>query len=185
VDNIISYAKILLNLARSGWMLRGIPSCLAETVAEHSFLTAFICIELGSKIGKVDIGKAVLYSLIHDIGEAFIGDIVKSFSARIKGFKDDIEMEYIDKNIDNIFIKELYKNYSIQNEFEAGLAKLCNYISTLLIGLEYKALGYRVNDIVENTCKEIKEMAMSLNIEDIVKKFLSDLLIICKEKSSE
>jgi len=179
VSNIISYAKILLNLARSGWMLRGIPSCLAETVAEHSFLTAFTCIELGSRIKNVDVGKAVLYSLIHDIGEAFIGDIVKSFSTKIKDFKDVIEIDYVDKNIDSIFIKELYKNYFLQNEFEARLAKLCNIISTLLIGLEYKTLGYRVNDIIENTCKEIKETAKSLNVEDIVEKFLSDLLIAC------
>jgi len=179
VSNIISYAKTLLNLARSGWMLRGVPSCLVETVAEHSFLTAFICIELGSRIENVDVGKTVLYSLIHDIGEAFIGDIVKSFSTKIKDFKNVIEMEYVDKNIDNIFIKELYKNYSVQNEFEARLVKLCNNISTLLIGLEYRALGYRVNDIIENTCKEIKEMVKSLNIEDIVEKFLNDLPIAC------
>lgn len=58
---------------------------MAETVAEHTFLTAYICIELSSRIQDVDVGKAVLYSLIHDIGEAFMGDITKIVSERLGG----------------------------------------------------------------------------------------------------
>jgi putative hydrolase of HD superfamily len=50
---------------------------LAETVAEHTFLTAYICIELSSRIQDVDVGKAVLYSLIHNIGEAFMATLLK------------------------------------------------------------------------------------------------------------
>lgn len=59
MTNSIPCAKALLNLVRSGWLLRGIPRFLAETVAEHSFLAAYVCIELGSRIQSVDVGKAV------------------------------------------------------------------------------------------------------------------------------
>jgi putative hydrolase of HD superfamily len=83
IPNSTLYAKTLLNLARTVWLLRGVPPSLAETVAEHSFLSAFICIELGSRIQGVDIGKAVLYTLIHDLGEAFIGDITKPVGLKL------------------------------------------------------------------------------------------------------
>jgi len=172
----ILYARTLLNLVRSGWLLRGIPSPIAETVAEHIFLTAFICIELSSNIQGVDVGKVVLYSLIHDIGEAFIGDIVKPLSVRLGELKGHIEEDYITKNIDNELIVDLYKKYIRQIDFEAKLAKLCNYISTFLVGTEYKDLGYKVNDIIDNTYNEIERISRELNIEGIVKNLITKLI---------
>lgn len=183
----ILYARALLNLVRSGWLLRGIPRSLAETVAEHSFLSAYICIELGSRIQGVDAGKAALYSLIHDIGEAFIGDITKPASVRLGELKERIEEDFVTENIDNKLIIELYKEYVSQKNFEAKLAKLCDHISTLLTGIEYKKLGYKVNDIIENMHSEIEKLSKDLNIKDEVKNLLTELSVLSelKEKAKE
>ncbi len=172
----IPYAKILLNLARSGWLLRGVPNFIAETVAEHIFLTAYICIELCCSVQGVDIGKVILYSLVHDIGEAFIGDIIKPVSVRLGKLKESIEENYIKENIDNELIVELYKRYTSQTDFEAKLTRLCNYISTFLIGIEYKNLGYRVDDIIDNIYNEIEKISKELNIENIVKNLITKLI---------
>jgi len=176
IPNSTLYAKTLLNLARTGWLLRGVPPSLAETVAEHSFLSAFICIELGSRIQGVDIGKAVLYTLIHDLGEAFTGDITKPVGLKLGILKNRIEEDYVLKYIDNEVIKNLYKRYVDQIDFEAKLTKLCNYIATLLIGLDYKKLSYKVDEIVHNMDNEIKELSNELNIKDIVENLLSELI---------
>jgi putative hydrolase of HD superfamily len=175
MTNSIPCAKALLNLVRSGWLLRGIPRFLAETVAEHSFLAAYVCIELGSRIQSVDVGKAVLYTLIHDIGEAFIGDIIKPVSERLGELKERIEEDFVIKNIDNELIADLYKKYAVQRDFEAKLAKLCGYISTLLIGVEYRDLGYKVNDIIENMYNEVERTSKTLNVEDKVRNLLIEL----------
>jgi len=173
--NAIPHAKALLNLVRSGWLLRGVPRFLAETVAEHTFLTAYICIELSSRIQDVDVGKAVLYSLIHDIGEAFMGDITKIVSERLGGLKKRMEEDLVTKNIDNKLIVKLYKKYMSQRDFEARLVKLCDRISMLLMAMKYKRLGYKVDDIVENVYKEVEEMSKSLGVEDKVKSLLREL----------
>jgi putative hydrolase of HD superfamily len=176
MSNSIFYAKILLNLARTGWLLRGVPASIAETVAEHSFLSAYVCIEIGSGIQGVDIGKVVLYSLIHDLGEAFVGDITKPVGLRLGELKSRIEEDYVVKNIDNEMIKEFYKRYVSQSDFEAKLAKLCNYISTLLIGLDYEKLGYEVDEIVYNMYNEVEKLSKELNIREYVEKLLSKLI---------
>jgi len=176
IPNSALYAKILLNLVRTGWLLRGVPTPLAETVAEHSFLSAFICIEIGSRIRGIDIGKVALYTLVHDIGEAFTGDITKPIGLKLGELKNSIEKDYVLKHIDNEIIKELYKRYVNQEDFEAKLARLCNYIATLLIGIDYKKLGYKVDEIVRNTNNEIEELSKELNVKDIVKSLLTELM---------
>jgi putative hydrolase of HD superfamily len=176
MTNSIFYVKALLNLARTGWLLRGVPASIAETVAEHSFLSAYICIELGSRIQGVDIGKAVLYSLTHDLGEAFVGDITKPVGLRLGELKSRIEEDYVVNNIDNELIKELYRRYASQSDFEAKLAKICNYISTLLTGVDYEKLGYKVNEIVRNAHNEVLKLSKELNIRELVEKLLSELV---------
>lgn len=166
-------ARSLISLARSGWMLRGVPSQLAETVAEHCFLSAYICLDVSSRVEGVDSVKAALYALIHDVGEAFIGDLVKSVSSAVSGIKEGIETSYVDKYVDNEFVRRLYRDYLDQRGLESKLARLCNYIATYLTGLEYRRLGYRVDDIIDNTLREINEMAKALKIEHVVNDFLS------------
>ena len=123
----------------------------------------------------MDIGKVILYSLVHDIGEAFIGDIIKPVSVRLGKLKESIEENYIKENIDNELIVELYKRYTSQTDFEAKLTRLCNYISTFLVGIEYKNLGYRVDDIIDNIYNEIEKISKELNIENIVKNLITKI----------
>ncbi|MEL9940494.1 MAG: HD domain-containing protein [Ignisphaera sp.] len=167
-NRLVQIARALISLVRSGWMLRGVPSSIAESVADHSFLTAYICIEIGSKIKSVDIGKLVLYSLLHDVSEAFTGDIVKMVSLRVGAMKMELELNLIEEHVDNPLVKKLFREYLEQKDFESKLAKLCNYIATYLIGLEYKRLGYKVDDIVDNAYRDIMEMVKKYNLEKIV-----------------
>jgi Predicted hydrolases of HD superfamily len=81
--SLTDVAFSLINLARTGWMLRGIPGSLAETVAEHSFMSALICMELSEDVKDLDVEKMAIYALLHDLGEAFIGDVVKNFSSSV------------------------------------------------------------------------------------------------------
>jgi putative hydrolase of HD superfamily len=172
-------AKILMNIARTGWLMRGVPVFLAESVAEHSFLATYICLELGSRIQGVDFAKAALYALLHDLGEAFTGDLMKPIAEKFAESVEQLELSMVSMNIDNQLIVELYKRFIQQSDFEAKLAKLCNYIATLVVGIEYKTLGYGVDDIVRNTCNEVEETSKRLNVESEVKHLLSELRIEC------
>ena len=73
---ILDFAFItgkLKNIRRTGWVREKIPN--PESVAEHSFRVAILSMILAPKIGA-DTTKAIKMSLIHDFGEANIGDVV-------------------------------------------------------------------------------------------------------------
>jgi len=149
-------------------MLRGVPRYLAESIAEHSFLSSYICLDIGSRIG-VDLGKLILYTIVHDIGEAFTGDIVKVFSSEVGDRKKVIELRLVEEGIDSDTIKKLYISYTNQDDVESKVAKLCNYIATYVKGLEYKSLGFDVADIIDGVEKEIERASKELGIDDTIK----------------
>jgi len=76
--------KILLaikNTPRTGWMLRGVPAAIAETIAEHLAESSILAIHISEKLAScginVDVYKAAAIAAVHDIAEGVIGDIVK------------------------------------------------------------------------------------------------------------
>jgi len=97
VARLESYERImrLKCLARTGWMQRGVPPALAETVASHSFeaamLAYLIALEIGS--GKINAYRAAFAALLHDAAEALVGDIPLWSSRRLGGLKDGLEEE--------------------------------------------------------------------------------------------
>jgi Predicted hydrolases of HD superfamily len=149
---------------------------LSETVADHSFLTAYVCMDLISRLNdpNVNLEKTVTYAIIHDIGEAYIGDVVKTASSRLGDIKTQIELEVVENEIDNNIVKKLYREYVESENKEALLAKLCNYVATYIKGVEYMKIGYRVNDILETTYAEIKELSTKLGIWDTVSKLMNE-----------
>jgi putative hydrolase of HD superfamily len=74
---LASYYRLmrLKRLYRQGWLKRGIPRDICESVAEHSFGTAILALLLARGEGGLDLGKATLMALVHEMGESYAGDI--------------------------------------------------------------------------------------------------------------
>ncbi|MBS3057272.1 MAG: HD domain-containing protein [Candidatus Diapherotrites archaeon] len=62
----------LKNIKRTGWKLMGIKN--PESVAEHSFRLAVMAFALAPRFG-LDAEKCAVLALIHDLPEAYTGDI--------------------------------------------------------------------------------------------------------------
>ncbi len=149
----------LNSLSRTGWMLRGVPSSLAESVSQHSFASALIAAEVASSAG-LDPFKAAFIALVHDIGESVIGDI--SRSADIKEEKEAAERRAIE-GLDISLIKASAIEYSEGKTPEAQAAKVGDLVSTMLQGRYYEALGFKVSDIVTSSCKEARDAIAKLS----------------------
>jgi putative hydrolases of HD superfamily len=80
---LASYFRLmrLKRLYRQGWLKRGLPEELCESVAEHSFGTALLALLLAGKagnggaLGRLDVAHAALLALVHELGESYAGDI--------------------------------------------------------------------------------------------------------------
>ncbi len=69
--NLFLKIEVLKKIKRTGWMLKGIKN--VKSVAEHSYRVAMLALLLGEKF-NLDKFKLVKMSLIHDLGEALVGD---------------------------------------------------------------------------------------------------------------
>lgn len=66
----------LKQLFRQGWLRVGLSRERCESVAEHSFGVALLCLFLAdSYFPEADATKVVRIALLHDLGEAYAGDI--------------------------------------------------------------------------------------------------------------
>jgi putative hydrolase of HD superfamily len=65
----------LKQVFRKGWLERDIPEDRCESVAEHSFGNAFLCLLLVDNLPKLDKEKVLRLALIHDLGEVYAGDL--------------------------------------------------------------------------------------------------------------
>ncbi|MFP3144413.1 MAG: HD domain-containing protein [Caldisphaera sp.] len=161
----------LNSIARSGWMIKGVEPCKAETVSQHLFASALIALEISSSLENVDKYKAASIALIHDIGESIIGDISKTASVN----KSKTEKEAIEKIDVNKDIKQLYTLYESGNTLEGIIAKISDLLSTYLISLKYEKEGYNVREIKNNVREQIILLSKKYNIENNVIKFLKKI----------
>lgn len=166
----------LISLVRTGWMLRGVPASMAETVSTHSFLTSLYALVISTKLSKygfkLDIGKIVSMAVVHDLPEAFIGDIVSSKIPMYLKVKDEFEISILSKNLNIDIIKELFREYTLQKNIESKIVKLADYLATLAVAKYYKKLGYKVDDIIQNMEKQIsnliKELQINIHIDELL-----------------
>lgn len=70
--DVLVRAYRLKDVARSGWVLRGVGD--GESVADHSWGTGLLCLLFGPEAG-IDVGRALAIALVHDLAEAQTGDV--------------------------------------------------------------------------------------------------------------
>ena len=74
--SLIKFLKIvgkLKKVKRTGWLVAGIKN--PESVAEHSYRLAVLSMVLGKKF-NLNTEKLIKMSLIHDLAEGEVGDLV-------------------------------------------------------------------------------------------------------------
>src|SRR4028119_1511252 len=63
-------------LFRQGWLRVGLPAARCESVAEHSLFVALLGLFVADGFfPEADASKVVRIALLHDLGEAYVGDI--------------------------------------------------------------------------------------------------------------
>lgn len=152
---------------REGWRMRGIKDC--ESVAEHTFRVAFIAMLL-SEIEKCSMQKALKMSLLHDLPESQVGDLMRrSQKYRQKKKIEKKAMDKILKNLPGKLKKEymrLWEEYRKGRTREAKLVKYADKLEMLLQAKEYAEQGYDTSDFWK---EEYKFEGSALEIYKLLK----------------
>ncbi len=139
--DLLLEAQVLDRVPRSGFFLRGVPE--PESVAEHSWHVVFLVWTLGSQ-EDLDLGRALQLALVHDLGEARIGDlpqtVVRYFDA---GAKARAEQAAVDEMLAPLPQKsrDLYREYAARSSREARFVKVCDKLQLMIKVLAYQQWG--------------------------------------------
>jgi len=133
---LASYFRLmrLKRLYRQGWLKRGLPEGLCESVAEHSFGTAFLALLLAGEsgeagvFGKVDSSHAALLALVHEMGESYAGDITPVDGVSREA-KEKLERESILRALEGHPDREWL--LSLWEEFEEGATPEAAFVRQL------------------------------------------------------
>ena len=141
VNKFLEITGILKRIPRTGWVEVGIYQ--PESVADHSFRTAFLCM-LYADMEGLDPLKMLRMALIHDLPEAVIGDLMPS--QKTAQTKEE-EKKAIHKIL-GLLPKRQMENYlEVWNEYEEGKTREAKAVRQLekiemaLQAKEYKSLG--------------------------------------------
>ncbi|MEM4921705.1 MAG: HD family hydrolase [Sulfolobales archaeon] len=168
------------NIARTGWMMRGIPPSDSETVGSHSFEVAFLSMIIADRLTSVgvtvDVSKVLKLALLHDLAESIIGDIVRAVKESISGSQQLEERAIRELGMDNYV--DIYQELLEGKSLEATLIRICDNIATMLQGIRYLNKGYAsVIDIVESTKQRIEEILKSGTLPEEARRVISDLIM--------
>jgi len=135
IANLLFEARILKDVIRSGYAFLGSGK---ESIAEHSFMTAFICFAMARMDPDINSEKLVNMALVHDIAEARTGD----FNYVEKKYSTIDEAGAISHLIKHLSFGNDIKN--LIDEFNSGEtkeAKLVNDADQISFILELKKMS--------------------------------------------
>lgn len=145
----------LKQLFRQGWLRAGVPEARCESVAEHSFAVALLALLVAEdRFPDLDAGKLVKMALVHDLAEAFAGDITLHDGVS-KEEKDRREREAMTRLLAGApgedSVRALWEEYESQASREAVLVKQMDRLEMALQGCVYEhQLGLDLSQFFES-----------------------------------
>lgn len=199
MNEILSFlleAVRLKRMPRQGWVFSGVPVSEVESVADHSFfvvlITLIICLEERSKGREVNLEKALIMALLHDLSEGVSQDIDR----RLKKFTPE-SYDYFKHELDENASKELlamlpasygnqlfeyYKELSKQESKEARIVMEADRLETALQLIFYTKLGIPKNlfwEFFDNISKERGKYQTEL-VTNLLTKLLEEGAVVDK-----
>ena len=142
--NELSFLLDILDLKdekRTGWELRNIED--PESVADHSWSTAFLTLFYGMKEESLDLDRSIKIAIVHDMAEAETGDIATRAQDKeqelSKQEKSDLEKQFFENiaSQDGEILK-LWKEYESKETREAKFVNDMDKIDLCLQALKYE-----------------------------------------------
>lgn len=152
LEEIIEFSKLigkLKKIERTGWITwKQLNIKNPESVADHVFRTAMLAMVMAD-VKKLDAEKMVRMALLHEIGEAIIGNWDIHAKKRLgTEVKEKKEREAIKKILSSLpkdlseKCSEILNEYQERKTKESKLVRQLELLEMILQALEYQKEGY-------------------------------------------
>ena len=164
----------LKNLYRQGWLKRSVPDSACESVADHSFSTALLCLFLADNcFPSADRDRIVRMALIHEAGEVYAGDItpVDGVSPEEKHARErDSALRVFAGLPQAPEYLALWEEFEENLTPEARIVKQADRLEMLLQATVYEKLGYHdFEEFFANTRPLMKDPEFRALFEEVRK----------------
>jgi putative hydrolases of HD superfamily len=178
---LIEDLSVLKRLPRAGWRLRGIKDC--ESVADHCFrmstLAMIIADMLVASGVELDSNKVVRMALLHEFGEARIGDIpFPAFRHFQPDFKRNAELHAVEEMLEPLGkvgkdYLELWKEFEEGDTIEGKIVRAVDKLEMMIQAGEYEAIGYRCLNEFWTNASTIKDFTVHPIFREVMEILIS------------
>jgi putative hydrolase of HD superfamily len=137
-DRIVKAAGKLKRIKRQGWLDAGIPAERAESVADHCFRTALLVAFLSDP--DINQAKALKMALVHDLGEAEVGDLTPR-SHVPKKKKAQMEEKAV-AALEEPEVLSLWREFEEGKSPEAKAVRQADRYERVIQAMEYVLMGH-------------------------------------------
>ena len=124
---ILHLAERLKNNTRHSWTSEG----RHESVAEHSFRLALMAFFMKDRFPEADMDKVIRMCLLHDMGEAFTGDIPTFEKTDADTEKEEKVLEQWVQTLPEPFREELGELYHEMEAMQSQEARICKALDKM------------------------------------------------------
>lgn len=162
----------LKNLFRQGWLRCGVEKKFCESVADHSFsITMLAWLIADEYLPELDIIKILKYSLIHEIGEIYAGDITPTDNLT-NAEKYELEITSVKKVFSKL--KHGDKYIKLWEEFENAENKEAKFVKQIdKLEMAFQAHYYEKK--LDLSLQDFKDSAKRVLRDEVLKDLLRSL----------
>lgn len=161
----------LKTVKRQGWK-NSLALNQPESVADHCFAMTAIAMVLSDK-KNLDTAKVLRMSLLHDLAESLVGDIVPEAMSKSKKMRlENAAMKKIFKKLDSRLRKEYWEIWQEYQKHSSDEAVFLHQVDKLEMALQ--AGAYREQGHKETRLRKFLESARDQIGDADMKKFLPD-----------
>lgn len=168
-DELLKSFK-LKELSRAGWIKSGLED--VESVAAHTWGVSYLCYLLCPD--SLDKLKVLSMAIVHDLGEAIIGDITPHDKIT-REKKYELELSAIKKLTTSIGKQEeiidLWLEYESNTSVESKFVKACDKLDMALQAsiYELKDNTFNPEEFIDSALEKIDDENMKLLVSNTVK----------------
>ncbi len=166
----------LKKIRRTGWQLRGIRD--AESLADHSFGVVLMTLLLAEHMESfaIDRDKAVAIAIVHELGEARVGDIPFTALTYFPA-KSETEIRAVDDILEPLGktkteFSSLFREFEEKASTEARFVRAIDKLEMLITAFEYEKAGFTgLSEFWENesTFEALREFPVLLGFANHLK----------------